>query len=548
MSHPNASPHLGTFNLSSHISYFTHYLFNLPQPYQGQDNIRLTLLYFALSALDLLGELEELLNQNKHLKNNIINYVYSLQVISKDNNHTSRNGFRGSSNAGIQWTHVAHDNDENIRGSEIVHSYDEANLAQTYSALAILLILGDDLSRVNKGGIISSLKSLQRGNGSFSSSYLSGESDMRFIYCAAVISYMLNDVSGFDFELSASYISRCQSYEGGIGLNEFTESHGGSTYTAVAALTIIIKQMNQHNNSNKQLSDYLNVNSLLKWCLNRQGSGFSGRTNKAQDCCYSFWLGATITILGYNHYLNKPNNIHFNLQCQHSKLGGFAKEPNAFPDILHSYFGLCGLQLNNYTINNNGIDKRINDLDPLLGLSRRAAAARSIYPDSIGTFRIRAMRREDNEALAAVIRGVLGEYDAVGPGYFTSDPNFNNLFAIFNAEGSVYYIVEDNEGNVVGGAGFTPLHHLTPAEQGKACDLRGMYLNKSARGLGVGKLLLSKLIQAATLFKYSSVYADTLTRMTSAIKLYESNGFKPVQQGCAQYSACDLFYVKHLKS
>lgn len=39
---------------------------------------------------------------------------------------------------------------------------------------------------------------------------MGGESDVRFAYCACVISYMLNDWSGFDVEKCAEWIRRCQ--------------------------------------------------------------------------------------------------------------------------------------------------------------------------------------------------------------------------------------------------------------------------------------------------------------------------------------------------
>lgn len=30
---------------------------------------------------------------------------------------------------------------------------------------------------------------------------------------------------------------------------------------------------------------------LIKWCIERQISGFQGRINKPADTCYSFWIG-----------------------------------------------------------------------------------------------------------------------------------------------------------------------------------------------------------------------------------------------------------------
>ena len=44
-------------------------------------------------------------------------------------------------------------------------TYDTGHIAMTYTALLSLLILGDDLSRVNKKGVIAGLRCLQLSDG-----------------------------------------------------------------------------------------------------------------------------------------------------------------------------------------------------------------------------------------------------------------------------------------------------------------------------------------------------------------------------------------------
>ena len=46
-----------------------------------------------------------------------------------------------------------------------VCEYDCSHIAMTYTALASLLILGDDLSRVNRPAVIEALKALQLPDG-----------------------------------------------------------------------------------------------------------------------------------------------------------------------------------------------------------------------------------------------------------------------------------------------------------------------------------------------------------------------------------------------
>lgn len=80
-----------------------------------------------------------------------------------------------------------------------------------------IFFLGDDFSRVDKEAIIKALPYLQQPNGSFSPVADGSEYDMRYIYCACCISYMLNDWSGVDRNRATQYILDSISYEGGIG-------------------------------------------------------------------------------------------------------------------------------------------------------------------------------------------------------------------------------------------------------------------------------------------------------------------------------------------
>lgn len=157
---------------------------------------------------------------------------------------------------------------------------EQSHIAMTYCALATLKICGDDFSRVNKKAIIQCLKYLQLPNGSFCPIYGASENDMRFVYCAAAISYMLDDWTGFDIDKAVEYILSSQSYDFAIAQGPGQESHGGSTYCAIAALYLM-----------GRLDDLPGKEELIQWCIERQLNGFQGRINKIPDTCYSFWIG-----------------------------------------------------------------------------------------------------------------------------------------------------------------------------------------------------------------------------------------------------------------
>lgn len=76
----------------------------------------------------------------------------------------------------------------------------------TYTGIAILVTLGDDLSRLDRRAIVDGVAAVQRVDGSFSASVEGNEHDMRFVYCAAAICYMLNDWGKVDKVAMANYI------------------------------------------------------------------------------------------------------------------------------------------------------------------------------------------------------------------------------------------------------------------------------------------------------------------------------------------------------
>jgi len=251
---------------------------------------------------------------------------------------------------------------------QLITSYphDQGHIAMTYVALAMLLILGDDLSRVNKKAIVSAIRFLQQPSGNMSPSSGGCESDMRYVYCVCCVCYMLNDWSGFDKERAVNYILLSQSYDYAFGQAPDEESHGGSTYCALASLLLM-----------GRLHDLPNKDMLLKWLLYRQQLGFNGRPNKLQDTCYSFWVGASIRLLGHFDLIMERHTRNFTLSCQR-KNGGFAKWPEAKQpaDVLHTYFGLCGLSFTG--------EKGIAPVHPGLGFSVRAHdRLLALHPDFV---------------------------------------------------------------------------------------------------------------------------------------------------------------------
>ncbi|KAG1456802.1 hypothetical protein G6F56_006751 [Rhizopus delemar] len=288
----------------------------------------MTLAFFCLGALSLLDELEN--NVNEQNKKDWIDWIYAQQLVPTESDDANKAvcGFRGSPWSGRPF-------DPCTKTCEYIH-YDSSHIANTYTALLNLLMLGDDLSRVNKSAIIETLRYLQQEDGSIAPTVGSLERDVRFIYCACSISYILNDWSGLNLEKTTEHIIQLQSYEHGIAQCPKQEAHGGSTFCGTAALALM----------GRLDKGILDKDGMVKWCLFRQLGGFQGRPNKLQDVCYGFWIGASLDILGHFDLVNHESLKEFLMTSEH-KIGGFGKDPESLPDLLHSYMGVATLSLLN---------------------------------------------------------------------------------------------------------------------------------------------------------------------------------------------------------
>ena len=77
--------------------------------------------------------------------------------------------------------------------------------------------------------------------------------------------------------------------------------------------------------------------------MNRQETGFNGRPNKLVDTCYTYWVGATLALLGKRALVDLAALRQFLGTTENSVVGGFAKHPGLQPDPLHTYLGTAGL-------------------------------------------------------------------------------------------------------------------------------------------------------------------------------------------------------------
>ena len=178
-------------NAARHISYHKRCLQLLPTAFQSNDLNRMSIAFFTLNALDILNALDTTTTPED--RRAWIDWVYSCQL--------DTGGFRGSPATKVGTYSL----------------YDALTLPSTYFAIALLLILGDDIARVERTRTLAALRKAQNVDGSFSPALLGdervGEVDVRHTYSAVAVRCMLSPIEvdeDFDVAAAIKYVRSCK--------------------------------------------------------------------------------------------------------------------------------------------------------------------------------------------------------------------------------------------------------------------------------------------------------------------------------------------------
>ncbi len=156
---------------------------------------------------------------------------------------------------------------------------------------------------------------------------------------------------------------------------------------------------------------------------------------------------------------------------------------------------------------------------------------------------IRLIETGDDPAIAGIIREVMTEFGAVGDEYSIVDPEVDAMSAAYAGPDAAYFVAI-LDGAVIGGAGIGPL----ASGPSGVCELKKMYLLEQARGHGLGRQLMQRCLAAAREAGYDRCYLETLEHMSDARRLYELNGFVPLDEpmGDTGHSGCNGWYIRNL--
>jgi len=157
---------------------------------------------------------------------------------------------------------------------------------------------------------------------------------------------------------------------------------------------------------------------------------------------------------------------------------------------------------------------------------------------------VRHIEPRDNAAMALIIRNALSEFGANKPGTVYYDDSTDYLYELFLAEPLSEYFVAEKDGVLIGGAGIYP----TDALPAGTCELVKMYLSPAARGLGLGRSMINRCMEAAKAKGFQQIYLETMPELKKAVSVYEKFGFTylPGPMGNSGHNGCDIWMIRKL--
>ena len=158
-------------------------------------------------------------------------------------------------------------------------------------------------------------------------------------------------------------------------------------------------------------------------------------------------------------------------------------------------------------------------------------------------FSIRPIEPRDDAAIASVIRTVMPEFGADGPGFAIHDAEVGSMSTAYARPRAAYFVIEA-DGAVLGGAGVAPLD----GGEADVCELRKMYFLPALRGRGAGRAVIARCLETARALGFRRCYLETLTGMDAAQSLYLASGFRRIDaaMGNTGHHGCNRFYLRDL--
>ena len=143
-------------------------------------------------------------------------------------------------------------------------------------------------------------------------------------------------------EKAVEFVLKCLNFDGGFGCIPGAESHSGQVLLKKNTYIFLHLKFNLINKililkiycclgflSIMNCLHLINVDLLGWWLSERQleSGGLNGRPEKLQDVCYSWWVIASLKIIGKLDWINTEKLKEYILSCQDDETGGFSDRP-----------------------------------------------------------------------------------------------------------------------------------------------------------------------------------------------------------------------------
>ena len=158
--------------------------------------------------------------------------------------------------------------------------------------------------------------------------------------------------------------------------------------------------------------------------------------------------------------------------------------------------------------------------------------------------RHREITSGDDAELAKIVRDNLKAHNLDLPGTVYFDDNLDHLSDFYLDENykRCYYVLLDNEDNVIGGIGLAEFEFFEDC-----AELQKLYLTDDFKGNGIGYKLIDLIENKAREYGYKRLYLETHTNLAAAIHIYEKSGFKAIEKPAGVVHAMmNRFYIKEL--
>lgn len=155
---------------------------------------------------------------------------------------------------------------------------------------------------------------------------------------------------------------------------------------------------------------------------------------------------------------------------------------------------------------------------------------------------IREITEKDNAAVADMVRVNLKTAGLDIPGTVYFDAALDHLSSFYEADGGAYYVLLDDNREIIGGIGFAEFEHMPDT-----AELQKLYLKDSAKGSGYGYRLIDYIEERMRAAGYKKSYLETHDNLQAAIHIYEKCGYKEIDRpNEVVHSTMNRFFIKEL--